>query len=1345
MKKVLAMVMVFSMLLALAEPLSVKATEPEIEDLLLTDMEAAYTLAKAKLSAGEASLVSAGAAEWTTGGPYKDGDVYVESTKYWTNNGSISMSTVSDTTYGSVVKITSQRVSNDYEGQANFKLSQNVSSGDKLFYAFRVKALSSDGNTESGSITTGLRLRPNPDKSGSGQDIQVNGINSAIGEGWKLICGVGTISTVDYSTTTKPFGALILQQGLYTEEFLIADLCVIDLSRSSGTVSGSDPGQQTPGQQQESGQQDPPTDPYIDYGNDETAQQNLAQLQSAESRVSGGYATKLSPDDWVSTPGSNKTDDVWTSVGGSMNLSVESRENASVMRIAVTGSSPAAYDAQVGIKAEGEIRRDDEIAFAFYIRNVSHATPENIRMFFRPVATDSQNTINVHGAMGSSFRVGSEWTLCYGTGFSPINGRDDINGCLVFQTALAEQTFEIKDLTIINLSRGVNSAQQTETEKMTYDEVMEAFATSNTATVVTYGDFLAQDAYEAVRQDNYTETNFTANVVTVTGQSFSKAIEIESKAVGNNAWSGQVYFNFDPAKTIVSGDTLFFTCKVRGISSVTNKEANFVTANTRIRPDGATSANFNFTADIKEDASVWTTVFGACTAPAAGTDTGTWVFQLAGAQQKLQIADLKVINFKREFSVSQMPVMAKTYSGMEPDAAWRTEANARIEAIRKQDVNVVVVDGNYNPISGANVDIDQLSHAFGFGTIVNVDSYEEWDDTTKANYKTAFELISHNRAGFENALKHYYITDTQRQALVDEWIDYFLAHGKEVRGHVLVYGDDSRFKNVALGGATSYWSDMDLVSEDSEDGRIALSNHITNHISTYVDKYKGRIYNWDVVNENIPSHLNTGAGATFFWSDRLGGYDALVDWFNLAHAADPDIKLTYNDYGLFSSSQTATQYLELCQYLVEHDAPITTLGVQGHVSVMAPTTIISTLNRLSTLGKDIEITEFTCEEDDEDLQAQFTRDFMTAVFSVENVSSITTWGFWEGCMYQPKAAMVDYDFNLRKNGEVWLDMIYNQWWTDESGSTAANGRYSTRAFKGEQRVAVTYGGAHKEINASVLDSPVTLTFMYNNGVLSLIGNDLPSMSNEPVAPTSTAEEVKPTPIPTQVPAPTKAPSSTRRTSSVKGAVAAIRNTVVEKKETVTQEKKVSKDQKSTENKTKEKTENKKEVKEEEKKTETKTEEKGKLTLDITSASLAKGAKLTLDATLTTRIKGSRKLKWSTSNSSVATVSRWGKVKAKGAGSAVITVTASDGSSASCKITVTILTLKKSSAKIKAGKTVQIEVKNTSSGGKLYYSSSDENIAAVNENGVVTGNKKGKALITVTDESGTQKTFKVKVK
>ena len=134
-----------------------------------------------------------------------------------------------------------------------------------------------------------------------------------------------------------------------------------------------------------------------------------------------------------------------------------------------------------------------------------------------------------------------------------------------------------------------------------------------------------------------------------------------------------------------------------------------------------------------------------------------------------------------------------------------------------------------------------------------------------------------------------------------------------------------------------------------------------------------------------------------------------------------------------------------------------------------------------------------------------------------------------------------------------------------------------------------------------------------------------------------------------------------------------------------------------------------------------------------------------------------KVTWTSSDESVATVSRYnsakGKVVAKAAGTAIITATDTTGASATCKVTVkdkvvevVKLALDLTEISMKAGKTAYI-TENTRN--KVIWTSSDTSIAKVSRyssaKGKVTAVKPGTVTITATDSvTGETATCKVTI-
>lgn len=125
----------------------------------------------------------------------------------------------------------------------------------------------------------------------------------------------------------------------------------------------------------------------------------------------------------------------------------------------------------------------------------------------------------------------------------------------------------------------------------------------------------------------------------------------------------------------------------------------------------------------------------------------------------------------------------------------------------------------------------------------------------------------------------------------------------------------------------------------------------------------------------------------------------------------------------------------------------------------------------------------------------------------------------------------------------------------------------------------------------------------------------------------------------------------------------------------------------------------------------------RLTLNYSEISLKKGKTKTLKASVTPSNATNKKLKWSTSNKRVATVTQKGKVKGKKAGTATITATTKDGSKlkAMCKVTVTAKakTTSQSASTSNRSETKKVNLTSTSTSATTAAASATTTTAADN--------------------------------
>ena len=135
-----------------------------------------------------------------------------------------------------------------------------------------------------------------------------------------------------------------------------------------------------------------------------------------------------------------------------------------------------------------------------------------------------------------------------------------------------------------------------------------------------------------------------------------------------------------------------------------------------------------------------------------------------------------------------------------------------------------------------------------------------------------------------------------------------------------------------------------------------LLKRLKDHITTVVNRYKGKIYAWDVVNEAIDDNPDVYMRNTLWY--QICGDDFIPAAFRYAHEADPKAALYYNDYNSENPSKRDKIY-KLCKSLVDAKVPIDGIGLQGHWKLADPTPelIRAALDKYSSLGLKLQITE----------------------------------------------------------------------------------------------------------------------------------------------------------------------------------------------------------------------------------------------------------------------------------------------------------------------------------------------------------------------------------------------------
>jgi endo-1,4-beta-xylanase len=249
--------------------------------------------------------------------------------------------------------------------------------------------------------------------------------------------------------------------------------------------------------------------------------------------------------------------------------------------------------------------------------------------------------------------------------------------------------------------------------------------------------------------------------------------------------------------------------------------------------------------------------------------------------------------------------------------------------------------------------------------------------------------------------------------------------------------------------------------------RGVIEERVRKMSTTYPDAF----VEWDIVNELYSQHEFV----------EMYGKEVVVDWFRIVKETNPNFKSYINDYGILSGSDQAHQdnYHEWIGYLLEQGAPVEGIGLQGHFRApVPPEEILRRLDRFGEYGLEMQITEYDFEDTDELLQARYTRDFMTAVFSHPQTTGIMTWCLWESAAWKPAAAFYSSDWKKKRIALAWEHMIEKEWHTDKTSRTNAEGLAGVRGFLGDYEITVTHGKRKKIIQKTLVkgDQKLTVTF-----------------------------------------------------------------------------------------------------------------------------------------------------------------------------------------------------------------------------------------------------------------------------
>ncbi|KAJ5087278.1 hypothetical protein N7456_010894 [Penicillium angulare] len=342
--------------------------------------------------------------------------------------------------------------------------------------------------------------------------------------------------------------------------------------------------------------------------------------------------------------------------------------------------------------------------------------------------------------------------------------------------------------------------------------------------------------------------------------------------------------------------------------------------------------------------------------------------------------------------------------------------------------------------------VTQLNNTDDFGQITPGNS-QKWDATEP----------SQNTFTFTNG---------------DVIADLAEANGQKLRCHNLVW-----YNQLPSWVSSGTWTNATLLA--------AMKNHITN----VVTHYKGQCYAWDVVNEGL---ADDGTYRDNIFYQYIGeAYIPIA--FATAAAADPDVKLYYNDYNIEYAGAKSTAAQNIVKLIKSYGAKIDGVGLQGHFivgSTPSQSSQASNMAAFAALGVEVAITELDIRmtlPSTDALLAQQKTDYAGTVAACAQTSAcvgVTIWDWtdkysWVPSTFSGQGAACPWDENLVKK-PAYTGILTALGGTATSTSTASGSSTttSTSTSTGSSSVAQQYGqcGGSGWTGATTCVSGTTCTY-----------------------------------------------------------------------------------------------------------------------------------------------------------------------------------------------------------------------------------------------------------------------------
>ena len=386
---------------------------------------------------------------------------------------------------------------------------------------------------------------------------------------------------------------------------------------------------------------------------------------------------------------------------------------------------------------------------------------------------------------------------------------------------------------------------------------------------------------------------------------------------------------------------------------------------------------------------------------------------------------------------------------------------------RKVNKRIRFTDAQGNALQNSEIKVSQTNHKFlfGCGAFDFIPYVAKGEEKNKDLTETWLEIFNYGTLPFYWGGYEWKEGSPNKDALMKTAL-YMKDKGVTVKGHPLCWHT-----------ACADW----LMQYDN---KTIMEKQLA-RIDREVTGFKGVIDMWDVINEVVimPVFDKYDNAITRICKEK-GRVGLIKEVFAKAHECNPDAVLLLNDFN------TSINYEILIDGCLNAGVPISAIGIQSHQhqGYWGREKLEEVLERFEHFGLPIHFTENTLISGDimpahivdlndwqvdewpstpegEERQAREIEEMYRILFDHPLVEAITTWDFTDGAWLKAPSGFVRLDHSRKPSFEMLKKLVKEEWWTDTTVHTDADGFATVEAFKGDYKISA----AEKSTEVKLVD------------------------------------------------------------------------------------------------------------------------------------------------------------------------------------------------------------------------------------------------------------------------------------